>query len=124
VILKYVRKVIKRTDTAVLSCPPAPPAVLEKSFAEVSVLAGLRIDKFVYPLPLYRQPQRLRQAGMRLSRAILAQWVPRTAALLEPISYARLSSILQSALVLMDETPVKAGRREKGKLPTGYFWPV
>jgi hypothetical protein len=24
----------------------------------------------------------------------------------------------------MDETPIKAGRREKGKLHTGYFWPL
>jgi transposase len=124
VILKYVRKVIKRKDTEIVSCPPAPPAVLEKSFADVSVLAGLLIDKFVYHLPLYRQHQRLLQAGIRLSRATLTQWVHRTAALLEPIYYALLSSILQSGVLLMDETPVKAGRREKGKLHTGYFWPI
>jgi transposase len=124
VILKYVRKVIKRTDTDILACPPAPPAVLEKSFADVSVLTGLLIDKFVYHLPLYRQHQRLLQAGIRLSRATLTQWVHRTAALLEPIYYALLSSILQSHLLVIDETPVKAGRREQGKLHTGYFWPV
>lgn len=41
VILKYVRPVINRKDTATLSCPPAPPAVLERSFADVSLLAGL-----------------------------------------------------------------------------------
>jgi transposase len=124
VILKYVRPVIKRKDTDTLCCPPAPPAVLEKSFADVSVLAGLLIDKFCYYLPLYRQHQRLLQAGIRLSRATLTQWVHRTAALLEPIYYALLSSILQSQRLLMDETPIKAGRREKGKLHTGYFWPV
>jgi transposase len=86
VILKYVRPVIKHKDTEALSCPPAPPAGLEKSCAEVSVLAGLLIDKFCFPLPLSRQPQRLAQAGIRLSRATLTQWVHRTAALLEPSS--------------------------------------
>lgn len=124
VILKYRRPVIKRKDTEVLSCPPAPPAVFEKSFADVSILAGLLIDKFVYHLPLYRQHQRLLQAGIRLSRAALTQWVHRTAAVLEPIYYALLSSILQSQVLTMDETPIKAGRREQGKLHTGYFWPV
>ena len=124
VLLKYVRQVIKCKDTDLISCPPAPPAVLEKSFADVSVLAGLLLDKFVYHLPLYRQHQRLLQAGIRLSRATLTHWVHRTAALLEPIYYALLSSILQSQVLLMDETPVKAGRRDKGKLHTGYFWPV
>ena len=48
----------------------------------------------------------------------------RTADLLEPIYYALLSSILQSHMLTMDETPLKAGRREKGKLYTGYLWPV
>ncbi len=124
VILKYRRPVIKRKDTEVLSCPPAPPAVFEKSFADVSVLAGLLIDKFTYHLPLYRQHQRLLQAGIRLSRGTLTQWVQRAAELLEPIYYALLSSILQSRVLTMDETPVKAGRREKGKLHTGYFWPI
>src|SRR5262249_20631881 len=62
VILKYVRPVIKRKETGVLVCSPAPPAVFEQSFADVSVLAGLLIDKFAYHLPLYRQHQRLGQA--------------------------------------------------------------
>src|SRR5215470_4996596 len=124
VILKYRRPVIKRKDTEVLSCPPAPPAVFEKSFADVRVLAGLLIEKFVFHLPLYRQHQRLVQAGIRLSRSTLTQWVQRAADLLEPIYYALLSSILQSWLLVMDETPLKAGRREAGKLQRGYLWPI
>jgi len=124
VILKYVRPVIKRKDTQSLSSPPAPPAVFEKSFADVSLLAGLLIDKFCYYLPLYRQHQRLGQAGIRLSRGTLTQWVQRAAELLEPLYYALLSSILQSQVLAMDETPIKAGRHGKGKLHTGYFWPL
>jgi len=124
VILKYRRPLIKRKDTEVLSCPPAPPTVFEKSFADVSVLAGLLIDKFTYHLPLYRQHQRLQQAGIRVSRGTLTQWVQRAAELLEPIYYAVLSSILQSHVLTMDETGVKAGRAGKGKLHKGYFWPL
>jgi transposase len=124
VILKYVRHVVKLKESQTLVCPPAPPAVLERSFAEVRVLAGLLIDKFRYHLPLYRQHQRLAHAGITLGRVTLTQWVHRTAALLEPIYYALWSSILQSAGLTMDETPIKAGRRVKGKLHTGYFWPV
>jgi hypothetical protein len=43
---------------------------------------------------------------------------------LEPVYCALLSSILQSQVLAMDETPSKAGRQEQGKLHTGYFWPV
>jgi hypothetical protein len=38
--------------------------------------------------------------------------------------HALLSSILQSHVLTMDETPIKAGHKSKGKLQTGYFWPV
>ena len=40
------------------------------------------------------------------------------------IYYALLSSILQSKVLAMDETPIKAGHRVQGKLHTGYFWPL
>jgi hypothetical protein len=54
----------------------------------------------------------------------LTQWVHRAADLLEPIYYALLSSILQSHVLTMDETGVKAGRAGNGKLHKGYFWPL
>jgi transposase len=124
VVLKYVRKVIKLKETEQLRCPPAPPAVFERSLADVSLLAGLVIDKFAYHLPLYRQHQRLAHAGITLDRGTLTQWVHRTADLLTPIYHALLSSILQSHVLTMDETPIKAGHKSKGKLQTGYFWPI
>jgi transposase len=33
VVLKYVRQVIKRRDTATLHCPPAPAGVIRKAAA-------------------------------------------------------------------------------------------
>ena len=58
---------MKRAGTGTLSCPPAPPSVLEKSHADVSLLAGMPVDKFRYHLPLYRQHQRLTAAGVTVS---------------------------------------------------------
>lgn len=123
VVLRYVRKVVK-LGTEAPSYPPAPPTVIERSYADVSFLAGLLIDKFVYHLPLYRQHQRLEAAGVRLSRQTLTNLVARSVSLLEPIYYAQLSSILESVVLSMDETPIKAGRESKGKLHQGYFWPL
>jgi transposase len=67
VVLKYVRPVIKRLDTQTLHCPLAPVGVIEGSRADVSFIVGLMVDKFRYHLPLYRQHQRLIDAGFRLS---------------------------------------------------------
>lgn len=124
VVLKYVRQVIKLKSEDTLSCPPAPAAVLEKSVADVSFLAGLLVDKFVYHLPLYRQHLRLQAAGISLSRQTLTNVAQRAIELLEPVYYSQLSSILLSDVLMMDETPIKAGRKERGKLHQGYFWPI
>lgn len=129
VVLRYVRKVYKRREDGAFSCPPAPPAVLEKSCADVSFLAGLLIDKFCYHMPLYRQHQRLRAAGVHLARSTLTNLVHRTADLLAPVYEAQLRSILESKVLAMDETPIKAGRKEKkppgrGEMRTAYFWPI
>lgn len=124
VILKYVRPVIKRHDTQVLSCPAAPVGVIDGSRADVSFIAGMMIDKFAFHLPLYRQHQRLVDAGIDVSRAWLTQLMQATVSLLEPIHAAQLDSIRASRVKTMDETPIKAGRAGPGKMKAAYFWPV
>jgi len=124
VILKYMREVVKKREDGTLSCPPAPSTVLGKSFADVSLLAGVLIDKFRYHLPLYRQHQRMDAAGIHLARSTLTGLVHRTADLLQPIYAAQLASVLKSRVLTMDETPIKAGRKGHGGMKTAYFWPV
>jgi transposase len=129
VVLRYVRKVYKRRSDGEFSCPPAPPAVFEKSCADVSFLAGMVIDKLVYHLPLYRQHQRLAAAGVHLARSTLTNYMHGVGALLEPVHEAQLESILASRTLAMDETPIKAGRKKgtpprRGQMKTGYFWPI
>jgi len=124
VLLKYVRPVVKRKEDGKLSCPPAPASVLGKSVADVSLLACMAIDKFVYHLPLYRQHQRMAAAGIRLARSTLTGLMHRTGDLLQPIYEAQWVSVLASDVVTMDETPIKAGRKGRGKMKTGYFWPI
>src|SRR5690606_22603198 len=94
------------------------------SRADVSFLAGLLMDKFAWHLPLYRQHQRLEAAGIRVSRPWLTQIAQKTIGLLTPIYEAQLSSIRDSRVKAMDETPIKAGRAGHGKMRTGYFWPI
>lgn len=124
VILKYVRQVIKRTDSNELITAAAPVNVLDKSIADVSFLAGMLVDKFVYHLPLYRQHQRLKQSGIDLSRTTLTNLASRAIDLLGPIYTAQFEHIRKSRVLAMDETPIKAGRKKKGKLRQAYFWPI
>lgn len=124
VVLKYVRTVVKLRDRRTLVCAPAPAGVLEGSRADVSLLAGLLVDKIQFHLPFYRLHQRLTAAGFRVSRPWLTQLAQQAIALLEPIYDAQFAAILTSRVKTMDETPIKAGVGEPGHLKTAYFWPV
>ncbi len=124
VVLKYRRPVIKIKATQAIACAAAPAGVLDGSRADVSFIAGLLIDKFAYHLPFYRQHQRLADAGITVSRPWLTQLGQQAVALLEPIYEAQFASIRASRVKAMDETPIKAGRSEPGKLKAAYFWPV
>jgi len=124
-IKRYIRKKYKIKDTKqiVKAALPTDVTVLERSIADVSLLSGLVIDKFRYHLPLYRIHQRLLSSGIKISRGTLTNFVHRTAELLEPVYRALQSNILQSKVVQMDETPVKAGN-ENHKMKNGYYWVV
>src|ERR1017187_5385332 len=111
VVLRYVRPLIKLRESARLVTTPAPAGVIEGSRADVSFLAGMLVDKYLYHQPLYRIHQRLEGAGFNLSRPWLTQLSQQAIALLEPIYQAQLTSI-------------KAGREVQGKMRTAWFWPV
>ena len=133
-VLEMVRPVYKKKadpgaieDVIIVADPPQ--TVFPRSFADVSLLAGILVDKFRYHLPLYRQHQRMTASGVHISRATLTNWVHRSCDLLVPVYEAQLRSILASKVLAMDETPIKAGRKKnkppgKGQMATGYFWPL
>lgn len=122
--MKYIRRVYKITATQAIVTTVAPSTVLDQCVADVSLLAGLLTDKFLYHLPLYRQHQRMIAAGIQVSRGSLTHWSARAIDLLEPIYAAQCAHVLSSRVLAMDETPIKAGRQEQGKLRQCYFWPI
>jgi len=124
VVLKYTRPVLKQRSTQKVMTTPAPANVLDKSIADVSFLAGMLLDKFLYHLPLYRQHQRLEVNGIKVARSTLTNLSRRSIALLTPIYQAQLRHLLLSRVLAMDETPIKAGRKKKGKMNHAYFWPI
>ena len=126
VVLRYKRPVVKLLSTGELLSTPAPrPALLgqSRSLADVSLLAGIVIDKFQYYLPLYRQHQRMAASGVSISRTLLTNWVEEVAEMLFPVYDAQRESVFQSSHLVVDETPIKAGVNNH-KMSQGWFWPV
>jgi transposase len=54
----------------------------------------------------------------------LTHWVSRAIDLLIPIVESQYQHLLQSQVLAMDETPIKAGRQSKSKMRQAYLWPM
>lgn len=123
-VIKYTRPIIKKKSTQAITTTLAPYNVLDRSFADVSLLAGVLTDKFLYHMPLYRQHQKIKLNGIDIARSTLTNYTKRAIELLRPIYDIQLRSIMMSKILAMDETPIKAGRKKKGKMQRAYFWPI
>lgn len=121
-VKRYLRPVVKLKANSELVTAGAPESVFERSYADVTLLSGILVDKFQYHLPLFRQHSRMTQSGIKIARANLTSWTHRTAALLAPIYNSVLASVLTSQVLAMDESPIKAGREKRGKMHRGYMW--
>ncbi len=126
VVIRYRHVKVKIRETGALVGAPARESVFKNSCADVSFVAALLIDKFLWHLPLYRQHRMLAAAGITVNRGSLSLWANRAIALLKPIHDAQWRSVLESAVIEMDETPIRAGRHpgKPGSMKKGYFWPV
>ncbi|WP_119396459.1 IS66 family transposase [Salinibius halmophilus] len=123
------RQIVKRKDSNQLITAANPEFVFDSACADVSFVAGLLVDKFQFHLPLYRQHQKLTASGIQLSRATLTNITKRGIELLRPVAAAQLANILNSQVLAMDETPIKATRqpgvgKQPGKMKQAYFWPI
>lgn len=102
--------------------PPAElPEVLPDTIYDVSFIAGLAVDKYQFHLPTYRQHQAIENSGLYIDRGQLTRILHRTAELLEPVYEKLMTSVLNSRILAVDETPTPAGRKQ-GKMAKGYFW--
>ena len=66
-----------------------------------------------------RRHQRLKDAGITLSRSTLTNYTQRAIELLGPIVDAQWQHILQSQVLAMDETPIKASQMQ-----SAWYWPI
>ena len=120
-VLRHVRPVVKRRDTGEMASARAPANVLERTAADVGLLAGMLVDKFRHHLPLHRRHRRMADAGIASSRASLTNWTGRAIDLLGPVAAAQTAHVLESRVLAMDETPVKAGVKEPGRMRRGVL---
>lgn len=104
--------------TAALPAQPLP-----KSNASSGLLAYVATAKYVDHLPLYRQEEIFRRLGIDMPRATLARWMIDLSELLRPLYNLMKDDLLETSVLLMDETPIQV-LKGTGKKPTSssYMW--
>lgn len=106
------------TDTPVKTAP-VPTSPIPKSIATSSLLAQIITSKYQYALPLYRQEALFAQYGIDLNRKTMADWMIKSATLLDPLVQQLKVILLQQAVIQADETPLKVIHEDKA---TCYMW--
>ena len=108
---RHVRyKYACRACEAGVQTAPVPPSLLPKSNVGPGLLAFIIIAKYQDSLPLYRLEQIFHRHGVDLPRNTLASWVIRASDAMIPVLERFESAMQQSAVVLMDETPIQVNR--------------
>lgn len=116
---KYVRK--DDRDAAPIIAP-APPRLIDNSFASPSLLAEVLTDKYVDHIPLYRQEQRFARAGIPLSRKTLSDWMMFVGNWFMLIAGYILRDLKATGYLQIDETMIRYLKPKSGRAQQGYLW--
>ncbi|HEM48732.1 MAG TPA: IS66 family transposase [Caldithrix sp.] len=127
-IKRYIRpKYIKPDDdeqlnhTGIIADLPVFP--IEKGIAGPGLLAQIMIDKFVDHLPIYRQIERFKREGIKISSSTINGWQEAVCNLLEPLYDTLKHRVLTQGYLQVDETPIPVlDKTTKGKTHRGYHW--
>jgi transposase len=117
---KYAcRQCEKSATTTPIIIAPAPASPIPKSMATPSLLAHIISNKYQFALPLYRQEIAFKQLGIDLNRKTMANWMMRSADVLEPLLKCLKTQQLSQNVIHADETPVVVIADDNQK---SYMW--
>ncbi len=121
-VIRHVRPKLscRVCETIVQALMPSLP--IERGKPGPGLLAHVLVSKYADHLPLYRQAEIYAREGVDLERSTLADWVGRSAALLDPLVEALRKSVLSSDILHGDDTPVPVLAPGLGKTRTGRLW--
>ena len=101
---------------------PAPSMPIERGRPGAGLLAHVLVSKYADHLPLYRQSGIYARQGVELARSTLADWVGRSARLLDPLVDALEQHVMSGSTLHADDTPVPVLAPGAGRTRTGRLW--
>jgi len=99
-----------------------PDLPIERGRPGPGLLAHVLVSKYADHQPLYRQSEIYAREGVELERSTLADWVGRSAAILEPLVSLLREEVMAAPRLHADDTPVPVLAPGMGKTKTGRLW--
>src|SRR5579875_283866 len=121
-VVRHIRPKFSCRRCEAITVAPLPSLPIERGRPGPGLLAHVLISKYADHLPLYRQSEIYARHGVDLERSTLADWVGRSAALLEPLVKALRQEVMASPVLHGDDTPVPVLAPGLGKTKTGRLW--
>lgn len=103
----------------------APAHLLEGSWPTEALLAQIAVSKHSEHMPLNRQAAVMARHGVPIDRAVLADWLGRTGAVIAPV-VDHMAMVLKqgNSRLYVDETTAPVLDPGRGKTKTGYLWAI
>lgn len=121
-VIRHVRPKLACTGCDHIAQAPAASRPIARGLAGPGLLAHVLVAKFCDHQPLYRQSVIYAREGVDLDRALLADWVGASSALLGPLVDAIRRHVMAGTKVHGDDTPVPVLAPGHGKTKTGRLW--
>ena len=96
----------KKHEECGVRTAPLPAQPIAKGMATAGLLAHVLVAKYKDHLPLYRQSCIFSRHGAEIPESTLGDWVRDAVELVGPVVRAMRTSVLESAVVQSDDTPV------------------
>ena len=117
---KYACRHCEKHNTSTpIIIAPVPVSPIPKSMATPSLLAHIISNKYQFALPLYRQEVLFKQLNIDLNRSTLANWMIRSAEVVEKLLQRLKTKQLAEQAIHADETPVVVIADDNQK---SYMW--
>ena len=100
----YKEKYSRSALSAKIIQAPAKPAILPGCIASGSVLSRIVIDKFLYPIPEYRQSVRFKEFWIEITTSGINRWVHAIADKPYPLYIVRMNAVLASDYIHLSST--------------------
>ena len=121
-VVVHVRPKLSCRGCETIVQAPMPSLPIERGRPGPALLAHVAVSKYADHLPLYRQTDIYRRAGVDLDRSTLADWIGQMGFLLSPLADAIGRHAKAGVAVHADDTPVPVLDPGRGRAKTGRLW--